>query len=71
MSLCLHTGLLKLIHTGIEDIELSSEERSYYMERFDQSVVAFDQLEMAETVGEGIRQETWSWVYALFSYYEG
>ena len=51
VSTCLHTVLQ--IHTDIEDIELSSEERSYYIERFNQSVVAYDQLKMAETVGEG------------------
>ena len=37
----------------IEDIELSSEERSYYVERFSQSVVAFAQLNVEQTVGEG------------------
>ena len=42
------------ILTGIEDIELSSEERSYYMERFGQNVVPFSQLKMTQTVGEGI-----------------
>ena len=51
VSSCLHTVLQ--IYTDIEDIELSSEERSYYIERFNQSVVAYDQLKMAETVGEG------------------
>ena len=40
--------------TGIEDIELNSEERSYYMGKFGRSVVPIAQLKMAETVGKGI-----------------
>ena len=37
----------------MEDIQLSSEERTHYMERFGVSVIAYTQLKMAETVGEG------------------
>ena len=44
--------------TRIEDIELSSEERSYYMGRFGQNVVPFTQLKLAETVGKGILCKT-------------
>ena len=36
-----------------EDIKLSTEERCYYVERFDKGVIAYDQLEIAETIGEG------------------
>ena len=40
-------------NTGREDIQLSFEERNLYMERFGVSVIAYTQLKMAETVGEG------------------
>ena len=43
----------KLILTDVEDIQLSTEERCFYEERFDMAVIAFNQLEMAETIGEG------------------
>ena len=43
------------IPSDIENIQLSSEEKGYYMGRFGQSVVACAQLEMADTVGEGIQ----------------
>ena len=43
----------KLIPTAREDIQLSSEEKTHYMERFGISVIAYTQLQMAETVGEG------------------
>lgn len=43
-----------IVAEKVEDIELNSEERNYYMERFGQCVVAFAQLEMSQTVGEGI-----------------
>lgn len=33
---------------------MSSEEKIYYVERFNRGVVAFDHLEMADTIGEGI-----------------
>ena len=36
-----------------EDIKLSTEEQCYYVERFDKGVIAYDQLEIAETIGEG------------------
>ena len=54
---CVHTAKYTIIYifTGIEDIELSSEERSYYMGRFGQSMVSFAQLKMADTVGKGIQ----------------
>ena len=42
--------------TGIGDICLSSEEKIYYIERFNRGVIAFDHLEMAETIGEGIHK---------------
>ena len=44
---------IKCIVTGGEDIQLSSEERTHYMERFGIRVIAYTQLKMAETVGEG------------------
>ena len=34
-------------------MQLSSEEHIYYVERFDRGVIAFDQLQMAEAIGEG------------------
>ena len=40
--------------TDVEDIKLSTEEQCFYEERFDRAVIAFNQLEMAETIGEGI-----------------
>ena len=51
----LYAELYKFILTGIENIELSSEEKRYYMGRFGQSMIAFAHLKMGETVGEGIQ----------------
>ena len=40
--------------SDVEDIKLSTEEQCFYEERFDKAVIAFNQLEMGETIGEGI-----------------
>ena len=39
----------------IEDIQLSSEERCFYEEKFDSAVIPFDHVEIADTIGEGRR----------------
>ena len=39
--------------TETEEVRLSPEEQCYYEERFDNAVIAFDQLEIAEVIGEG------------------
>ena len=46
--------LITLVFLDDEDVQLSAEERCFYVERFDEAVISFSQLEMAETIGEGI-----------------
>ena len=53
-SVCVQRHMYEnYIPSDIENIQLSSEEKCYYLGKFGQSVVASAQLKMAETVGEG------------------
>ena len=53
VTLYLYTEQYNLTLRGQEDIVLSSEERSYYKERFGQCLVEFSQVHVTQTIGEG------------------
>ena len=44
---------MHVLISDVEDVKLSTEEQCFYEERFNKAVIAFNQLEIAETIGEG------------------